>query len=120
MSRQLQVEMRTVIHFFWEKRSNCTEIYRQLHEVHSENAMSRQAIAKWWNISENGRGDIDGSELEGGPSTATNSDIAAQVNASILVNRSVAVHEIANKLDISHGSVHKITIKHLEFSKVSA
>ncbi|GBM75450.1 hypothetical protein AVEN_182320-1 [Araneus ventricosus] len=112
--------MRAVIRFLQAKRCNCTEIYRQLHEVHGENAMSRQAIAKCCSMFENGRTDIDGVEKEGRPSIATNSEIAARVNESILANRRVAVDEIANKLDISHGSVHKTIVKHLEFSKVCA
>ncbi|GBO45909.1 hypothetical protein AVEN_6563-1 [Araneus ventricosus] len=68
---------------------------------------------------ENGRTDID-DEGEGRPSTRENSEIAARVNETILANRRVAVDEITNKLDISHGSMHKITVKHLEFSKVCA
>ncbi|GBO44930.1 hypothetical protein AVEN_210650-1 [Araneus ventricosus] len=64
--------------------------------------------------------DTDNAELEGRPSTATNSEVAARVNESILGNRRVAVDEIANKLDISHGSMYKITAKHLEFNKVCA
>ncbi|GBM67303.1 hypothetical protein AVEN_37083-1 [Araneus ventricosus] len=92
---------------------NCIEIYRQLHEVYDENAMLRQAIAKWCNMFENGRTDIDEAEREGRPSTATNSQFAARVNENILANRRVTVDEIANKLGISHGSVHKITVKHL-------
>ncbi|GBM91177.1 hypothetical protein AVEN_192306-1 [Araneus ventricosus] len=67
MSRQLQVacklEMRAVVRFLWERRKlnceNCTEMYRQLREVHGEDAMSRQAIAKWCNMFEKGRTDID-------------------------------------------------------------
>ncbi|GBM96916.1 hypothetical protein AVEN_105155-1 [Araneus ventricosus] len=95
-------------------------MYRQLHEVYGENVMSRQAIAKWRNMFENGRTDIDDAEREGRPSTVTNSEIAARVNESILANRRLAVDEIANKLNILHGSVHRTTVKHLEFSKVCA
>ncbi|GBM04146.1 hypothetical protein AVEN_115521-1 [Araneus ventricosus] len=69
------------------------------------------------NMFENGRTDIDDAE-EG--STVINSKTAARVNENILANRPVAVDEIANRLDFSHGSVHKITFKHLEFSKVCA
>ncbi|GBL92168.1 hypothetical protein AVEN_91512-1 [Araneus ventricosus] len=112
--------MRAVIRFLWAKRCNCTENFRQLHEVHGENAISRQAITKWFSMFENGRTDIDDAESEGRPSTATKSEIAARVNESILANRRVAVDEIANKLDISHGSVHRITVKHLEFSNICA
>ncbi|GBN34856.1 hypothetical protein AVEN_254846-1 [Araneus ventricosus] len=99
---------------------NYTEIYRQLHGVCGENVMSLQTIAKWCNMFEKGRPDIDNDTRDGRPSTATNSEIAARMNESILANRSVTVDEIANKLDISHGSVHKITVKHLEFGKVCA
>ncbi|GBN22908.1 hypothetical protein AVEN_142014-1 [Araneus ventricosus] len=113
-----KLEIRAVIRFLRAKRCNCTEIYRQLHEVYGETAMSRQAIAKWCNMFENGRTDIDHAEREGRPSTATNSEIAARVNESILANRRVVADEIANKLDISHGSMHKITVKHLEFNKI--
>ncbi|GBL82922.1 Disks large 1 tumor suppressor protein [Araneus ventricosus] len=124
MSQQLQVasklEMRAVIRFLWVKRCNRTEICWQLHEVYSENAMSRQAITKWCNMFENGCTDIDNTEHKGRLSTATNSEITARMNESILANRRVAVDKIANKLDISHGSVHKIAVKHFEFSKVCA
>ncbi|GBM39073.1 hypothetical protein AVEN_190216-1 [Araneus ventricosus] len=119
MSRKLQVasklEMRTVVRFLWAKGCNCTEIYRQLQEEYGETAMSRQAIAKWCNMFENGRTDTDDAKREGRPSTATNSRIAG-MNESILANRRVAVDKIANKLVISHGNVYKITAKNLEFS----
>ncbi|GBL83822.1 hypothetical protein AVEN_132700-1 [Araneus ventricosus] len=82
--------------------------------------MSRQAIAKWCDMFENRCSDIDDAEREGRPLTATNSEIVARVNESILANIRVAVDKIAIKLDISHGSVHKITVKHLESSKVCA
>ncbi|GBO00689.1 hypothetical protein AVEN_218025-1 [Araneus ventricosus] len=109
--------MRAVIRFLWAKRCNCTEIYRQLHEMYSENAMPRQAIAKWCNMFENERTDIDDAMREGKPSTATNSEIVARVNESILANRRVAVDEVTNKLDISHGIVNKITVKLLDSVK---
>ncbi|GBM87773.1 hypothetical protein AVEN_171198-1 [Araneus ventricosus] len=112
--------MRAVIRFSWAKRCNCTAMYRQLHEVRGENAVSGQAMAKWCNMFEDGRADIDDGEREGRTSTATNSENAARLNESILANRREAADEIANKLDISHRSVHKITVKHLEFNKVCA
>ncbi|GBN35468.1 hypothetical protein AVEN_63950-1 [Araneus ventricosus] len=97
MSRQLQVafklEMRAVIRFLWAKSYNCTEIYRQLHEMYGKNAMSRQAIAKWCNMFENGRTDNEDTESEGRPSTVTNSEITARLNESILASRRVAVDE---------------------------
>ncbi|GBM18696.1 hypothetical protein AVEN_8995-1 [Araneus ventricosus] len=68
--------MRAVILSLWAKRCNCTEIYRQLHEVYGGNDMSRQTIAKWGIMFENGLADFDDAELEGRPSTATNSETA--------------------------------------------
>ncbi|GBM53512.1 hypothetical protein AVEN_261281-1 [Araneus ventricosus] len=122
MSRQLQVasklEMRAVIRFPWPKMSNCTEIYRQLHEVYGENAMSRQAIAKWCNMFEKGRTDIEVIEREGRSSTATNSEIAARVNECVIANRRIAIDEISNELDVSHGSLHKITAEQFKFHKI--
>ncbi|GBN12499.1 hypothetical protein AVEN_17630-1 [Araneus ventricosus] len=58
---------------------------------------------------ENRHTDVDDTEHEGRPSTATNSEITARVNESILAIRCVASDEIANKLDISHGSVQRIS-----------
>ncbi|GBN66401.1 hypothetical protein AVEN_231629-1 [Araneus ventricosus] len=121
MSRQLQVAsklgMRAVIRFLWAKRCNCTEIYRQLPEVYGENTihvkLSRSGATC---LRTDVQIDIDDAEREGRPSIATKSEIAARVNESILANRRAAVDEIANKLDISHGSMHKISVKHLEFS----
>ncbi|GBM54883.1 hypothetical protein AVEN_158317-1 [Araneus ventricosus] len=82
--------------------------------------MSRQAIAKWCNMFENGRTDIDDAEREGRPSSATNSEIAACMNLCTLANRRILVDEISNELDISHGSVHKIIADSLKFHKVCA
>ncbi|KFM67462.1 Histone-lysine N-methyltransferase SETMAR, partial [Stegodyphus mimosarum] len=82
--------------------------------------MSRQAIAKWCNMFENGRTDIDDAEREGRPATATKSEIAARVNECILANRRITINKISNERDISHGSVHKIIADHLEFRKVCA
>ncbi|GBM68043.1 hypothetical protein AVEN_51691-1 [Araneus ventricosus] len=107
--------MLAVTRFVWAKQCNCTEMYRKLHEVYGENAMPHQAIAVRCEMSENGRTDIDNAKREGRPSTATNSEIAACVKEIILANGRVAVEEIANKLDISHGSM-QITVKHLEFN----
>ncbi|XP_035231680.1 protein GVQW3-like [Stegodyphus dumicola] len=122
MSRQLQIasklEMRAVIRFMCAKRCYCTEIYGQLHEAYGENTMSRQSIAKWCNMFENGPTDIDNAKREGRPSTATNSEIAARVNECILANRRIMIDEISNEVDISHGSVHKIISDHLKFRKV--
>ncbi|XP_035215058.1 histone-lysine N-methyltransferase SETMAR-like [Stegodyphus dumicola] len=69
---------------------------------------------------ENLRTNIDDDEREGRPSTATNSEIAARVNECILLNRRTTIDEILDKLDISHGSGHKIIADHLEFRKVCA
>ncbi|GBN34156.1 Double-strand-break repair protein rad21-like protein 1 [Araneus ventricosus] len=121
--QQLQVvsklEMLAVICFLWVKRCNCTEIYRPLHEVYGENAVSLQDITKWCNMFESCCTDTD-AERKGRPSIVTNSDVAAHVNESTISNRRMAVDEIANKLDISDGSVHKITMNHFEFCKVCA
>ncbi|GFS55653.1 histone-lysine N-methyltransferase SETMAR, partial [Nephila pilipes] len=82
--------------------------------------MSHQAIAKWCSMFENGRSHIDDTEREGRPSTATNSEIAALMNEYILANRRITIDEISNKVDISHGSVHKIIAGHPQFHKVCA
>ncbi|GFS89936.1 HTH_48 domain-containing protein, partial [Nephila pilipes] len=57
-----KLEMRAAIRFLWAQRCNCTEIYRQLHEVHGDSALSPQAIAKWCNMFANGRTHIDDAE----------------------------------------------------------
>ena len=99
MYRQLQLttklEMHAMIRFLQEKRCNCREIYRQLHKVYGENAMSRQAIAKWCDIFENGLTDIDNAECEARPSTdAINSEIAARMNECMLASGHVRIYEI--------------------------
>ncbi|GBM57275.1 hypothetical protein AVEN_58586-1 [Araneus ventricosus] len=82
--------------------------------------MSRQSIAKWCNMFENGRTDLEDAEREGRPSTATNSEIAARVNESILANRRITIDEISTELDIYHGSAHEIIAEQLKFHKVCA
>ncbi|GFU10277.1 HTH_48 domain-containing protein [Nephila pilipes] len=101
MSRQQQVasqlEMRTGIRFLWAKRCNCTDFYRQFHEVYGKVAMSRETIAKWCNMIENERTHIDDSEHEGRASTATNSEITARVNECILANRRITTDKISHE-----------------------
>ncbi|GBN51873.1 hypothetical protein AVEN_417-1 [Araneus ventricosus] len=45
-------------------------------------------------------------------------EIVAHLNEHILANRRVIVDEIANELDISHESAHKMIVEHLGFVKV--
>ena len=92
MSRQLQVasnlKMRALIRFLCTKRWYCCEIYQQFHEVFGENAMSRQAIPKWYDMLENRRTNIDYTEHERRLSTKTNSEIIAQcTNECMFANR---------------------------------
>ncbi|GFU16526.1 HTH_48 domain-containing protein [Nephila pilipes] len=110
--------MRAVIRFLKTKRCNCTEIYRQLHAVYDENAMSFQTIVQWCNMFENRHTHIEDAESEGRQSTATNAEIAASVNECILANRLMKIK--FNELNISHGGVHKIVGDYLQFHKVCA
>ncbi|XP_035216154.1 uncharacterized protein LOC118189614 [Stegodyphus dumicola] len=46
--------------------------------------------------------------------------MSAGMNECIIANRRITIAEISNGLDISHGSVHKITADQLQFHKVCA
>ncbi|GFS83626.1 HTH_48 domain-containing protein [Nephila pilipes] len=127
MSRQKQVasklEMSAVIRVFvggWVKRCNCTEIYRQLHEMHGENAMTRQAFAKISKMFEDGHTHIDDDQREGRSSTATNSETFARVNEYNFANLRITIDKISKELGISHGCVHKSIANHLRIHKVCA
>ncbi|GBM40279.1 hypothetical protein AVEN_248300-1 [Araneus ventricosus] len=52
--------------------------------------------------------------------SSTSSEIVAYVNERVLANTRVTADEIAHKLDISHGIMHKIIVEHLEFRKICA
>ncbi|GBN96809.1 hypothetical protein AVEN_6971-1 [Araneus ventricosus] len=80
--------------------------------------ISRQSIAEWCYMFKNGRTHVNNAYCEGIPSNSANAEIFARVNESILANICVTTEEIANRLDISLGSVHKIIAKHFEFHKV--
>ena len=72
----------------WEKMCNCCEIYRQLHEVLSENAILSQVIAKWCDLFENEQILTTLKEREKSLSTSTKSGNTARVNECILTKRS--------------------------------
>ncbi|GFT06263.1 histone-lysine N-methyltransferase SETMAR [Nephila pilipes] len=69
---------------------------------------------------ENGRTHIDDAECKRRPSTSINSEIIANVNEYILVNRRITIDEISSELDIFHGNVHKSIVDHLQFHKACA
>lgn len=93
MSCPLQVasklEIRAVTRFLWAKKYNPTEIHRHLNEVYGNKAISRQAIAKWYALFENGRTNIEDDFRQGRPWTSTTNDNVERVNELIRANRRV-------------------------------
>jgi histone-lysine N-methyltransferase SETMAR len=68
----------------------------------------------------NGLTSVTHEEGAGRPPTSTTDDSSERVREMVLLDRRLTIHEVANRLQVSHGSAYEIIHNILGFSKVCA
>lgn len=114
------VEVRSVIRFLHAKGKKPAEIHRELVEVYGNNVLSRKQVWCWCREFDNGRTDITDEHRSGRPSTSASDQNICQVEGMIREDRRITLSHIAEVLNISYGSVHRIVHNTLGYRKVCA
>ncbi|GFV08413.1 histone-lysine N-methyltransferase SETMAR [Trichonephila clavipes] len=98
---------------FWAKNVSASAIHSQIVEVHGEEAISRQHVAKWCHYfqSDRCRKPQYGRER---PAKINPEINTAQIEEMILNNRRVTLSVIPSELELSYGSVQHIVSDELQ------
>jgi len=96
------------------------EIQRRMEVQYGDACLSLQQVYEWSRKFLNGVSSVTDSPRPGQAHRVVTPEAIAAVEAIVKENRRVTVHEIAARLDMSHGSAHHIVHDVLQFHKVPA
>ena len=101
-------EQRSVIRFLSNEGVKPIEIHRRMKVQYGDACLSLQQVYEWTGKFMNGISSVtDSPRLGQAHRVVTPEDIVA-VESSVKENHRVSVNEIAENLDMSHGSAHRI------------
>jgi len=114
-------EQHSVIRFFlWSECVSGAEIHRRLSVQYGNSVLPQRSVYEWIEKLINGRTSVTHEEGAGRPSTNTTEDNIERVLDMVLLDRRLTIDEVANRLQISHGSAYKIIDNRLGYHKVCA
>ena len=100
--------------------SSGVEIHKRLLEQYGDNALSKRTVHEWIEKFKSGRTSVKHAEGAGRPSTSTSEEKTEQAQQMIFSNRRITIDELAQSLQINHGSAQKIIHEILGYRKFSA
>ena len=103
----------------WAEGAPEAEIHHRLSAQYGNSAIPQRSVYDWITMFKNGRTSVTDDERFGRLSTSTTEGNIERVRTMILDNRRSTIDEVAQHLNISHGSAHEINNR-LGFHKVSA
>jgi hypothetical protein len=113
-------EQRSVIHFLSSEGLKPIEIHRRMKVQYGDACLSLQQVYEWTRKFLNSVSSLTDSPRPGQAHRVMTPEAIAAVEAIMMENCHITVHEIAAHLDMSHGSAHRIVHDVLQFHKVSA
>jgi ribosomal protein S25 len=81
--------------------------------VYGAEALKKLAVYEWYNLFKNGQETVEDEPCCGRPSTFVNTETIEKVRQLVCADRRITLHEVANKMGISHGSTQAIVIQEL-------
>jgi len=116
----IKEEQRSVIRFLWSECVSGAEIHRRLSVQYGNSVSPQRSVYEWIEKLKNGRTNVTHEEGAGRPSTSTTDVNIERVRNMVLLDRRLTIDEVANRLQISHGSAYEIIHKKLGYHKVCA
>ncbi|PNF20988.1 hypothetical protein B7P43_G09499 [Cryptotermes secundus] len=113
-------EQRVIIHFLHLRGATPIEIHPQLSETCGDGVMNVKNVRSWARQFKEGRTSCDNELKQSRPRTSRSDNMVERVEKVVLEDRRLSVENIASKVGISVGSVHKILHKDLRMQKVSS
>jgi hypothetical protein len=113
-------EIRAVVRFLNAKAVAPVEIHRQLVEVYGDSVMTKKQVYVWCNNFNAGRCSVADEQRSGRPlSSQTDVNIEA-VDRLIRRDKRMKIRDVAEELDISKSTAHRIVYDVLKYRKVCA
>ena len=106
-----------VVRFLWSEGSSGAEIYKRLLAQYGDNALSKRTAYEWIEKFKSGPTNVKHPEGSGRPSISISEEKTEQAQQMILANRRITIDELAQSLQISHGSAQEIIHKILGYRK---
>ncbi|PNF43060.1 hypothetical protein B7P43_G04742 [Cryptotermes secundus] len=113
-------EQRVIIRFLHLRGATPIEIHRQLSETCGDGVMNVKNVRSWVRQFKEGRTSCDNEPKQSRPRTSRSDNMVERVEKVVLEDRRLSVENIASKVGISVGSVHKILHEDLRMRKVSS
>jgi transposase len=107
-------EQRSLIRFLWSEGVSGAEIHRRLVAQYGDSVLPQRSVYEWIEKLKNGRTSVTHEEGDGRPSTTTDDNIE-RVRDMVPLDRRLAIDEVANYLQISHGTAYDIIHNRLGF-----
>ena len=101
-------EQRSVIRFLWSECVSGARIHRRLAAQYGNSVLPQRSVYEWTEKFKNSRTSFPHEEGAGRPSTATTDDNIELLRDMVLLDRRLSIDEVANHLQISHGSAYDI------------
>ena len=114
------LEHRAVIKFLCKKGLSATETFKEMKEVLNDNAPSQSMVAKWHAEFKRGRQSITDDPRSGRPPFSHNPDTIHSITDMIQRDHCISIRNIANRVDLSIGTIHSIIHDQLGLKKFKA
>ena len=114
----VSVVQHIIIKFLTKEGCKPSKICSRLKRQCGEKTLSNVSVCKWNSVFKKGRETVENEPHERRPRTSITDENSNCVDALILENRHITVHELSGILNISDGSVKTIIKQHLQYSKV--
>lgn len=112
--------MRAIIEHLHKKGLNRKEIHSEMVEVWRDEAPAYSTVAKWVAEFKRGRDSLEDAPRSGRPRTSTDEETIHRIEDLVLTDRRVKMHQLAQMVGISKGSINSILHDKLNMNKVSA
>lgn len=115
-----KVEVRAVIRFLHAKGLKPCEIHSEIQAIYGENVLGHSQVYHWCTLFKDGHTDLEDKLGRGHPFSSKTKETVDRVDELIQSDRRLKVREIAESLDLSKSSIHRIVFDELGYRKVCA
>lgn len=112
-------DQRAVIQFLSAEGCQPAEVFRRMKDVYGDACVSKTTVVDWARMFRKGREQTTDYPRPGQAHVVATEDTREKVNAAIAADRRINIQSIANGLNMSYGTAHKI-VKDLGYHKVCA
>ena len=111
-------QFRVLIYHCFLMKKNTVQAQQWLEKCSGDSDPSKTTICRWYAEFKRGRTDTEDAERSGQPNEVVTPETIKKVHQIVFENCKLKLHEIADTLKISYGSVYAILHEHLSIWKL--